>query len=480
MLSALGSPEVNAEVLQQELQTLQARSMIVYRRFNQTYAIWQGSDVDIEERLQEAQRQLSGAFSLAEEVQHYLPPRPLVARRHSFQTGTLRYFVVQYVDAFTREQLSLQPALGTNGIVLLCMPANQSERDELTEWAQSSPISDHSDIVVGIIERIGRLHELLHELRCLNWVNQNTPELRDDSVARREIQTRITAIEGLIQNEIDRTFSLHRLSDSSSCHWYYLGGEVIISKGQSISRMISDICNSLFCSSPKIWNEIINRRLISSQGAAARRNLLEAMLSHQDVEDLGIQGFPPERSMYASLFKASGIHRQNEEGNWQFNDPPKNDVLGLLSVWGLISDFIFTPPAEPRPITQLFSHLNAPPYGLTDGVLPILLCAFLIIHSNETTLYREGSLLPEPQVADWEVLLRRPELFAVAGCRVEGARLQILERFAKGLDTSPATMPVVRTLIRNLKSLPEYAWNTQQLSNEAIALRRAIRASIFT
>jgi hypothetical protein len=284
----------------------------------------------------------------------------------------------------------------------------------------------------------------------------------------------MTAIEGLVQNEIERTFSLHRLSDSSSCHWFYRGDKVIVSTGQSISHLLSNICNTLFCSSPKIWNEIINRRLLSTQGAAARRNLLEAMLSHADIEGLGIQGFPPERSMYASLLQASGIHSQNNEGQWIFNDPPIGDKLGLRPAWELLSDFIFKPPAEPRPITELFARLNAPPYGLTDGVLPIFLCAFLLVHSHETTMYREGSLLPEPEIPDWEVLLRRPELFAIAGCRVEGARLHILERFSRSLNTKPATMPVVRALIRSLKSLPEYAWNTQRLTAEALSVRKAI------
>ena len=35
-------------------------------------------------------------------------------------------------------------------------------------------------------------------------------------------------------------------------------------------------------------------------------------------------------------------------------------------------------------------------------------------------------------------------------------------------------MPVVRNLIRRLRSLPEHAWRTQRLSNEAQAVRHAV------
>ena len=200
LISALESPNVSSDAIDLALNTLQSRSQIVYRRFNQTYVIWQGSDVDIEERLQEAERQISGAFSLAEDLQRYLPPQPIVARRHSYQTGCMRFFQVHYVDTLTKDDLDLQSNQRADGIVLLCLPTSSVEHASFLKWAQSLPYSERPDFVIGIIERTSRLHELLHELRCLHWVKQNTPDLRDDSVARRELQTRISAIEILAQN----------------------------------------------------------------------------------------------------------------------------------------------------------------------------------------------------------------------------------------------------------------------------------------
>jgi hypothetical protein len=47
-------------------------------------------------------------------------------------------------------------------------------------------------------------------------------------------------------------------------------------------------------------------------------------------------------------------------------------------------------------------------------------------------------------VANWEILLRRPELFQVAGCRVEGTRLAIVERSAPGYNVQSKVMPVGR------------------------------------
>ncbi len=107
----------------------------------------------------------------------------------------------------------------------------------------------------------------------------------------------------------------------------------------------------------------------------------------------------------------------------------------------------------------------------------MILCAFLQVYADETTMYREGTLLVEPNVPDWEVMLRRPELFAVAGCQVTGNQAAVIARIARGLNTPPTVMAVVRTLVRQIRSLPEYAWKTQHLSKEAIGLRKAIETT---
>ncbi|GIV81898.1 MAG: hypothetical protein KatS3mg051_1252 [Anaerolineae bacterium] len=101
------------------LQALRQRSLIVYRRFNRTYAIWQGSDVDIEDRLRHAYQHLSRTFSPAAMLQKYLPPRPLVARRHSYHTGTTRAFDVRYADAHSDYGALLSKPTEASGLVVL-------------------------------------------------------------------------------------------------------------------------------------------------------------------------------------------------------------------------------------------------------------------------------------------------------------------------------------------------------------------------
>ena len=472
---AVRAPGRSDTEIEEALQILQTRSLIVFRRFNQTYSIWQGSDVDVEGRLREAQQRVAGSFSLAQAVQQLLPAQPLVARRHSYLTGTLRYFDVRYVDIQTRDQAALTPNEGASGLVVLCVAASHAEAESFVRWTQSPLLVSRQDLVVCVIGRTARLHELLNDLRCLHWVQDHTAELRDDPVARRELGMRINLVETFVRNELDRTLSPGRLTEAEGSRWFYCGQPVSAERG--IPHLLSGICDGAYHGTPRLWNELINRRMLSSQGAAARRNLIEGMLIHADEAELGITGYPPERSMYESILHQSGLHTPVGPAFWKFTDPPADDPLGLAPAWNAIAGFIFAAPPEPRSVEQLFGLLGAVPYGLTAGVAPVVLCAFLIVHRDETTLYQEGSLLPEPGIADWEVLLRRPELFAVAGCRVVGPRAAVVERLARGFRTSPASMPVVRELVRRLRALPEHAWRTQHLSARALAVRRAVESA---
>lgn len=472
--SALKTDQNTYSEIHQALLNLKKRSIIIYRQYNQTYAVWQGSDVDLDERMNQANKQISGVFNLADAVQRYLPPRPLVARRHSFQTGTLRFFEVRYIDTATLKDFSPIPKLGASGLILLCLASNSGEISDFVEWAEQPQFRNNDGILIGISKRTTRLYELLSDLRHYHWIEENTPELRDDKVAQKELFIRINSIETLIQNELDRSVSLHRLTATTNCIWKHKGQELQVSENASISQILSGLCDERFSSSPIIWNELINRRTLSSQSARARRNLVDAMLTNSHLPQMGIEGYPPERSMYESIFNRGGLHKLNKSGHWEIQPPAIDDPLKLYAVWDAIYEFVFVSPPITRPLIDLYKLLGSPPYGITEGILPVLICAFLQVHEEETTLYREGTLLAEPSVPDWEVLLRRPELFSVAGCKVTGARLALVTRIARGLNTTPSVMSVVRELVRQLRSLPEYAWKTNKISKEAIALRRSV------
>ncbi|MEW5878590.1 MAG: hypothetical protein AB1751_11040 [Acidobacteriota bacterium] len=470
VLKSAVKPVLTELQLDRILKGLRDRSAIVYRSFNRTYRVWRGSDVDVEERLQEARQQVGRQINPASVLSRLVPPLPVVAKRHSYETGTTRAFEVRYVDDLILKQLNFVSVLAPSeesyaGVVCVCLPSQKADRKEFEDWAQSPTVAKHAQAVIGVPQQWVRLNELLVELVGLEWVQNNTPALRDDPVAKRELRERADLIVKAIVEQVQVALR--------SCRWFYRGEEWTDRAKPSLSSLLSTVCDQLYAQTPILRNELINRWKLSTAAAAGRRKLIEAMLAHPEEERLGIKGYPPERSMYESLLRETGVHVPGVLG-WRFEPPSGDNPYRLHLVWEKMYKLVFTDPPEQRNVAKVAQELAQPPYGITAGVFPVILCAFLQVYADETSLYREGTFLPDPGLADWEVLLRRPELFSVAGCRTDGEKARMLQLIGQRWGVPPKTVPIVRELVRRLRSLPDYAKRTTRLSSTAIALRQAV------
>lgn len=461
------------------LERLMSQSVLVYRKFNGTYAIWEGSDVDLLACGEQADKAIDrSGFAMAATLKKYLQPKPVIAKRHSFKTGALRYFDVEYVDSpdSLAEKFRTPSESRAVGRILVCLAQSDSVSDTFLNEAVKSTSGDAS-LLFAIPRSIAELKEALREVQRMKWIEENVKELRDDRVARREIAMRLAdANQRVIQQQITL---LDPRPDpyGSACQWIWQGEvRTGISTSKDVSVLLSAVCDNLYGKSPQIRNELICKREPSSQAAAARNLLIKCITNPECVRKpfFGIEGFPPERSMYDCLFRASGIHRE-VDGSWILSAPDRQKQgANLYPCWEFIEKAVFSATDKPLPLQELFAALRKAPYGLLDGVHPVLLTAFYALNRNEVTLYFEDRYLPDPQDANFELLVRRPDLFAIAGARLTGQRQKIINRLADGLKVEPFVTPVVRHLYKWYSSLPRYSQNTNLVSKEVSEFRKAL------
>lgn len=461
--------------LQTVLTDLKDASVLTYRTYNRSYRIWEGSDVDIEERIAEGERKTRQSLGLADSVRQYTPSRPMVARRHSFETGALRSFEVLHADSVETLDAAVEAETPMDGKIVVCLAESTPLAEQFGGRARQT--TEAQRVLFAIPQQIGELRGIVTELGALRWVWDNTPELRDDRVARREVSLRITEAEHLLIRHLSGLIDPRPEPVGSGCLWFYAGARQDVSNPADVSQLLSDVCDRIYDKSPRIRNELVVRRSLSSAAAAARRNLIQAMMERADQPLLGMEGYPPDRSIYESVLHATGIHRQQKDGTWGFTSPTRSRKHDLYPCWKRLGEIVFDRQPEPVPVRALFSELSEPPFGVLDGLHPLLLCAFMLVHSDETTLYREGTFITDPAIEDFEILMRRPELFSLAGSRVRGERADVVHRIARALDTVPATVPVVRALFSMVRRLPELAWKTQRLPESTIALRDAFEGA---
>ncbi len=465
------------EEIDEAIQSLSRRRVVVFRRHTGSYALWEGSDVDIDDRLQAARQSVEQDQNLATFLTREAPPQPLIARRHYFQTGTLRYFEACYADRAALQTDLFQGVIAADpgeadGRVVYCLPRDADDREAI-RGTIATPTE--VPVVVALPQDVFDLRELCHELTCLRWVTEHTPELEADRTARRELQARLAIAEQNLQGHLAWVFSLA----NPGCTWYYRGKPVKLGNQRQLNDLLSKACDDVYHCTPQWRNELINRRGLSSSAAAARRNLIEAMFESAGLEQLGfVEGHPPERSMYETVLKASRLHRK-QGGAFGIYPPDGKAEEAVRELWRAIDGFLAETDSGRQSVAKLFALLRRPPFGLKDGVLPVLLAAVLVHGHSQLALYEEGSFVPRPNAATFEKLFRTPGKFELQRFRIAGPRAEVFQQYAamlnRGSEEQPDLLTVVRPLVRMVKDLPDYVSKTRQLAETTQRVLRAMK-----
>lgn len=469
LVFALAGNGVTKEQVTAAIAALETATLITFRQFKQAYRLYEGSDIDVDARLKEARTHFSHGADAIKTATAFGPNPPVVARRHSYQTGTLRYFDVRYCRAPDLEREILAGPNQGHGLLLLCLTSDEQEMNRARTTLRKV-LPDHPHVIVGLNVETEALHEAVVALETLRWVQDQTPELRNDRVAAREVRERLVDALTTFQAEWERLLRPQPGMDGGI--WFHGNDVEPLSSYRKLQEWVSQACDDAYDKTPRLHNELINRRQISSSAAAGRRTLIEAMIRRRHEFRLGIEGHPPELSMYASILKETGIHRLGDGAVWGFY-PPTTDA-NLLEVWNAVEEFLFAEGSNDKSVTRLNELLRGRPYGIADGVIPVLLCAVLLHNEAEVAVYEDERFVTELDSATFERMIKRPADFQLKGCAIEGERRIVLERFARGLlspDEKPTVVSVVRELFRQFRRLPEYAWKTRRLSPQALALR---------
>ncbi len=457
------------------LLALQGRRLLAYRQHRGSYIIWEGSDLDLDTLAQEARRELGDRVPLRGLLQRHADTSPRIARRHSYRYGATRTFAVRYVDA-AQLGAALPPAAGFDGELLHVVPADEEELKQAERWAEDPARDDEPGRITVLPQRVRELRDLLLDVAALRSLLDEREELEHDRPARREVAGRLIEAQQALAHVIAETYG------GEHTRWFYRQEMRPVASARQIDELLSEAADVTYGQAPRVWNELIVRRQLSSAAAKARRNLVEAMLEQAGEERLGLVGYPPERAIYESVLRAGGLHGQGEAGEWRIGPPPPNDPLRLRPAWEAMEQFLAVEAPEPHPLTELFAVLEGPPFGVKAGLTPLLFVALYAARSGEINLYERGSYVPLPDIATFERLLTRPEQFAVRLSRADGARWLVYERLARALapralaqPVQPALLAVALPLLRLLNGLPSFSKQTRQVSEPAQAIRQALR-----
>ncbi|MDQ8203339.1 hypothetical protein [Pelagicoccus sp. SDUM812003] len=473
----------DSEGLDQELRNLCKRNLL-FNRGRSGYALWPYNSVNLEQRFVEASEAISKASPIAETVRKRIDSRPIVARRHYIETGNLRYFEVLQLTAseFSKKAEDLAPTHPADGLVVSVLCESKAERLQSEEIATG--LAKKLSTIIAISPPLDALTSSALELERWLWVERQTPELKDDRFAAEEVSRQIATSSQTVENRIQEIAGIRGVVRKESTIAWYHDGELITERlrFKSIQTFLSDLCDELFTKAPKVANELINRTNISSAAASARQKLFKGILSQSDLPLLGLpeDKSPPEKSMYLSVLKAGNIHIQDDDGcRIAFpNKGKRGDPLNLRPALDAIIAALEEQPDRRVPVIEIYDRLRLPPFGVRDGLVPLLLLTVFTVHESEIAIYEDDIFQAEIEENLAMRLARRPETFEFQLCRINGVRKELISEIAKTINTEHAEhthlLSIVRPLCLFIDQLPEYVQKTDNLSDQAREVRKAI------
>lgn len=453
----------NEDTINHALESLQEKSIIAYRKYNAEYRVWQGSDFDLEASVQEQKAQMTNVH-LAETLNEKKPLQPVVARRYGIEIGTLRYFRPVFIDRFNTNQI-----VSTDEPTLYLCLSETGEDEALFEDCLDTL---ECSLAIGtVIGSSATLKESLIELIALQKVQHSSPELASDPIAQRELKDRLTVA---LKNERKVISSI--LEEPRKSTWHWDARRYKVNNKRAFQELLTLVLKNNYSKTPYLHNELINREKPSSSAIAGRKKLLLAMLEMESIEDLGIEKFPPEKAIYRSVLRATGLHTKTNQG-WQFTVPESQlaSDRDIQPLWQAIDHFLNRTEQSPLAISQLYQELLNPPYGIKSGLLPVLFLAAYLVYKEEIVIYEDGYYSPFLTQELLEKILKSPELFSIQRLRIDHLRDQLFKKYAQAITLDdPADvnmMAVLKPLSRFMVNLPDYTKRTKRISEKAQKVR---------
>lgn len=454
-------------LIARRIQSLQDRGYLTYRRHDDEYRLWAGTDIDIAARVEGLREQL-GSAAVAELLTRSYLPTAVVAGRHSQVTGMLRYFQPMVADsasaAVSGDRLTGRP----DGFIVMDLSGGEAS----IEAGQGVPVLVGSTPDAATIRRAATETLALGELL-------DAADL--DPVARAEVKERLTSARSVLANVVTRAFDPTRKDVDWRLRVDELGLDQPMGLQPSMSALVSAACDIAYCDSPRIRSEMLGRHQLTSQGAKARRELLTALVQHPGAPCAGLTGHGPEVAMYRGVVEHLGLHGPGAtDAAYGWTPPGPHDSSGPC--YQAMVDHIRSH-ADGVTAAELETLVAKPPYGVKAGVFPILLAAVLSL-DLDIAIFEDGTFQTALQPELLERAIKGPERIILKHSAVgSGQAAEVIGKLGQAFGLTagrrratraPSLVLVVATLLQNVSTMSDFARHTRRVSPQAVAARTAL------
>lgn len=446
-------------LFKQTLSELENKEVLAIRK-NSLYSFKANVGIDLNREIKYIVDVELSKFDLCKELQENSGLDYLIPKKYNQESAMTRFFryVFMMADSFLAlDDPSYLETYGfADGYVLIVLRRKGIEKKQLVEHSE---LMNWDTIVTVYIDEdiscIDDLKRLVADRRLMI----NTEFTESNQILVQELKLyeadMVMEVEDYVQNRL--------LPVSSKSFVIYKGEErTPFSNIKEFNRYISDICSEVFCETVVINNELVNRRELSSPYTRAQKIVVNKFLKGESLEQYK-KGTSQEATLFRVAYLHTGLTGEYEKSN------------SMKSVLLKIQDFFTSCEGERRSFEIICDQLRRAPYGLRDGVLPIILSyVFKGLEGDMPVIYQGSQQLESLDGECLQAIVESPEryeLYVERGTEEKRKYISALfeimgEREDQGIPPMQRVSYLLGVIQKWYRSLPQSSRNHVEMSDE--------------
>ena len=449
------------------IQKLSARKIIRYAAYKERLMLFEGTDVDLEAEIREAGLMVSRPVTFVDELNVFFNRRISPVKAHFYQKGTPRFF-----DYMIREEpIDIVPTGDTDGYIELIFSTHKKALEEIKKFSSET---DHA-LIFAYFNNTEDIIDHLYNIKKYIYLLERVLD-KNDRVAVTEIQK----LKEYEENLLNKAISDNLFSYKNRVVWVFDGKEQRVESHRDFNRLLSKVCDTIYHQTPVMNNELFNKHKLSGTISSARKNYLTNLLEHSSEENLGFPDdkFPPEKTIYFSLLKNTGLHV-----NGEFADAPNNE--GFMPLWEASEDFLKSSENKARKVSELIKILSAQPYKLKQGFLDFWIPTYLFIKRQDFALYdaSKGSFMPNVNMEFFDLLQKHPGDYEVKKFAGDGVKLGFFNQYRRFINlgeesaiTNASFIETIKPFLSFYMRLNDYTKHTRKFDHASTMKFRDVLA----
>jgi len=376
-----GAYDVNE--IEQAITDLIEKEFVIYiRRSNDYLRLKQTSGVDIQQKIHDQVESQSGKTATkdilnASNFDNYMYPS-----RYNDDHEMTRFFAFQFISgaevtADVDWNIKSEP-IDADGIIYGIIPQNETQRKKLVSIIKATSAGCER-FIFAIPKHYRDIDAVAQEYAAVARLRDRAV---DDPVLFDEYEVVFEDLQEIIKGFIGS------YTHPESYHSVYIhnGDELHVRRKSGLTEAMSRICDTVYCLTPVINNESVNKNDITNIAQNSRNKIVGALLRSELETNLGLSGTGQDVSIMRSTLLRTGVWNE-AEGVPQINLHPED--AAMRNMLETIERFIL----EARQNGQvsfavLYERLVSPEFhiGLRSGLIPIYIAAVLHNYRQQTVI----------------------------------------------------------------------------------------------